>query len=335
MSDLVPTISVILPVFNSVKMIEKAIHSVLSQNYPAVELIVIDGGSTDGTVDIIKRYERDIAYWHSKQDGSCGLAINLGLQQATGELTIQLMADDWFEPGIFHAIAEAYMAHPDADIISCGGRIVSYDAGTDTYQTIFAYAGAEAMSMDLKNMCFGIPAMSSRYITRQYVQKIGLLDPFDKNNKHNYSADREYLVRAAVIGCKNVTIDKLGHSYFAHDASATFGKNRENQNKILQEHMDLVVRYFEKFELTAEQKVILTSWYADQSVRLFVFTLLSGKLVRAWQVLRDGMRWSMTAWIKAFISVPVGFAFKNMVSNYYKILLAFGKSRECGERGAH
>lgn len=329
MSDLVPTISVILPVFNSVNMIEKAIRSVLSQNYPAVELIVIDGGSTDGTVDIIKRYERDIAYWHSKQDGSCGLAINLGLQQATGELTIQLMADDWFEPGIFHAIAEAYMAHPDADIISCGGRIVSYDAGTDTYKTIFAYLGEEAMSMDLKNMCFGIPAMSSRYITRQYVEKIGLLDPFDKNNKHNYSADREYLVRAAVIGCKNVTIDKLGHSYFAHEASATFGKNRANQNKILQEHMDLVVRYFDKFSLTSEQRQILTGWYRDQSVRLFLFKLLALDFISARTVILDGIRFAGLKWLVSLVTVPIRYMCERVVTMMREILLVCARNKGC------
>src|SRR5690242_986329 len=88
-----PKVSVIIPVLNAQKSLEKAICSVLEQNYHNLELIILDAGSTDGTLDIIKHYEPFIYYWHSKPDGSAYHAINLGIERSTGELIAQLMAD--------------------------------------------------------------------------------------------------------------------------------------------------------------------------------------------------------------------------------------------------
>src|SRR3989344_1132608 len=112
------TISVVIPVRNGEKTIEKAILSVINQKYDPIELIILDGGSTDGTLDIIKKYQSQIFYWHSQADGSSGLAINIGIQKATGDWIVQLMADDWFEPGIFHAVAHEAMNDLSVDVIS-------------------------------------------------------------------------------------------------------------------------------------------------------------------------------------------------------------------------
>lgn len=312
MSKPLPTISVILPVYNSGKMIEKAILSVLDQQYPNVELIVIDGGSTDGTVDIIKRYESHIAYWHSKRDGSCGLAINLGLQQATGDLTIQLMADDWFEPNTFHAIAKAYLAHPDVDIISCGGRIVSYDENREEYQTILSYLDEAKLTLDLRNMCFGIPAMSSRFIKKSFLDKIGLMIPFDEKGKHNFSADRELLIRAAVYHAKNFSIPHLGHTYFSHAKSATFGRKRANQIKIFEEHLTLIESYLLKYSLNATEREILLDWHKDQSVRLVFYYLLENSFRKIYAAVKRGSTFASWAWFKEFSTLPLKVAVKKL-----------------------
>ena len=125
-----PKISIIMPVLNRGDMIEKAIVSVINQQYPQTELIILDGGSTDNTLDIIKRYENHIAYWHSQHDGSAPLATNIGIGKSTGDLIALLMSDDVYEPGLFHRIAEAYAAYPDVDIYTCAGRLVEVDTET-------------------------------------------------------------------------------------------------------------------------------------------------------------------------------------------------------------
>src|SRR5438132_12149669 len=99
-----PKISIIMPVFNRRDTIEKALRSVIEQQYSNLELIIIDGGSTDGTVDIIQKYEKYITYWHSKPDGNAVIASNMGIEKASGELLAFLMSDDWYEQGIFKAI---------------------------------------------------------------------------------------------------------------------------------------------------------------------------------------------------------------------------------------
>lgn len=307
MSELTPRISIVIPVLNSVATIEKAIRSVLDQDYANIELIILDAGSTDGTADVIKRYKSKVAYWHSKPDGSPGLALNVGLTKATGELTGQLMADDWYEPGTFALAAKAYYENPGVDIISFAGRIVSENGELQRYDT------AKELEVTLCNMCYGIPALDARFITKKYLGKIGLLEPLDASGKHNFSTDRELLIRAAVLGCNNVFVPHLGHTYFAHQASATFGKNRANQNKILQEHMDYVKSYFKKYPLTIEQKRVLRGWYADQSVRLFVWSLIGREIKKAVTAAKQGLSWSTSAWIGALFSVPAGWLTKNLL----------------------
>lgn len=104
-----PLVSIVTVVFNGAVHLEQAITSVLGQSYRNVEYIVIDGGSTDGTVDIIRNYEDRIDYWVSEPDAGIYAAMNRGLQLANGELIGLLNADDFYAPGALDRVAEKYM----------------------------------------------------------------------------------------------------------------------------------------------------------------------------------------------------------------------------------
>ncbi len=91
-----PLVSIITVVFNAAEVLEKTIKSVLDQSYTNIEYIIIDGGSKDGTVDIIKKYEKDIAYWVSEPDKGIYYAMNKGIDRATGEWINFMNAGDWF-----------------------------------------------------------------------------------------------------------------------------------------------------------------------------------------------------------------------------------------------
>ena len=92
--QLQPTFSIITITYNAVRLVEQTLLNVLSQSYPNIEYIVIDGGSTDGTVDIIRRYESGLAYWVSEPDKGIYDAMNKGLQKATGDYVWFINAGD-------------------------------------------------------------------------------------------------------------------------------------------------------------------------------------------------------------------------------------------------
>jgi glycosyltransferase involved in cell wall biosynthesis len=109
-----PKISVITPCRNMASFLEDCMESIFGQNYPNLEYIVIDGASTDSTVEVVKRYEGRLAYWVSEPDRGQSHAINKGFAKATGDLLVWMNADDYFLPGAFAEVAAAWSAAPGA-----------------------------------------------------------------------------------------------------------------------------------------------------------------------------------------------------------------------------
>src|ERR1044072_3693479 len=109
-----PTVSIITVVFNAEKHLEQTINSVLAQTFTDIEYIIIDGGSTDGSVGIIKKYEGQLSYWISEKDKGIADAFNKGITRATGEIIGLINADDWYEPDTVRLVVEHMQ---DADIV--------------------------------------------------------------------------------------------------------------------------------------------------------------------------------------------------------------------------
>ena len=114
-----PKISIVTPSFNQGKYIEQTIQSVLNQNYPNLEYIIIDGGSSDNTVEIIKKYEQQLSYWISEPDTGQTNAINKGFAKSTGDIFNWINSDDYYEPGTFEKLAKLFTENPQVNIV-CG-----------------------------------------------------------------------------------------------------------------------------------------------------------------------------------------------------------------------
>lgn len=112
-----PRISIITPSYNQAEFLERTLRSVLDQGYPNLEYIVIDGGSTDGSVEVIRSYETRLAYWVSEPDRGQVDAINKGLRRATGEWIAWQNSDDIYYPGAFARVAAMVAAHPQLDLV--------------------------------------------------------------------------------------------------------------------------------------------------------------------------------------------------------------------------
>lgn len=122
-----PKISVVVPSFNKVDFIEETLNSVVSQNYPNLEVIVQDGNSTDGTLSIIKKFAKDypkLISWESENDKGQTDAINKGMKKANGKVLSFLNADDTYEKGALNAVGEYFVAKPDTSWLAGRGRVI-------------------------------------------------------------------------------------------------------------------------------------------------------------------------------------------------------------------
>jgi len=112
-----PLISVVTPSFNQVASVEDTLRSVIDQDYPHKEYLVIDGASADGSVDVIRRYADRLAYWVSEPDRGQSHAINKGFALAHGEVLGWLNSDDTYLPGALATVARCFAEHPDVDFL--------------------------------------------------------------------------------------------------------------------------------------------------------------------------------------------------------------------------
>jgi glycosyltransferase involved in cell wall biosynthesis len=127
-----PKISIITPCFNAAKYLEQMIQSIVEQAYENLEFIIIDAGSSDGTVDIIKKYEKHLAYWVSEPDKGQSDAINKGIQVATGDIFNWINADDYLLPGALHLVGEHFKSHPDCEVFCTATTFLKPDGSSYT-----------------------------------------------------------------------------------------------------------------------------------------------------------------------------------------------------------
>ena len=139
-----PKISVITPSYNQAQFLERTIRSVIEQDYSNREYIIIDGGSSDASADIIRRYADRLTYWVSEKDNGQAHAINKGFAKASGNLLCWLNSDDFYEPDTLPFIADYFKSNPEVDVV-CGGTC-QVDRRRDDMYTRGGLRGASAAS---------------------------------------------------------------------------------------------------------------------------------------------------------------------------------------------
>ena len=163
-------VSIITPSFNQARYLEQTIQSVLEQDYPSIEYIVVDGASTDGSVDVIEKYANKLAWWVSEKDSGQADAINKGFLRATGEIVAWLNSDDYYLPGAISAAVKAFEENPDVLLVY--GNMLAVDERGNSFNALHY---KQLTLQDL--LCFQIIGQPAVFFRREVLSKAGMLDP--------------------------------------------------------------------------------------------------------------------------------------------------------------
>lgn len=206
-----PKISIVTPSFNQGNYIEQTILSVIEQNYPNLEYIIIDGGSTDNSVDIIKKYQNHLSYWVSEPDKGQSDAINKGLHLSSGYVFNWLGSDDFLEPNILKKIGELFLK-PDTTIVT--GTTIIKNEKTNSYE-FFKTNIQLSLEKTIAFPCFHQP---STYILTKHAKEFGGI-----STKLHFAMDTElytkYLIKNGLSGLR--ILDKNISNFRIHNDSKT------------------------------------------------------------------------------------------------------------------
>jgi len=281
-----PLISVVVFARNAAPTIERTLHSICAQRNQHIELIVLDGGSTDDTLDIIHRFRERIAIFRTGPDGGPTNAINEGVRRASGEIICLLPADDWLEPCALSVVAEEFSNNPQLDILTCGARIAR--SGDDGEVVVRAqYQDARALEFSLSNI-LRHPLTCARFIKRVVYERLGGMD-----SSWIY-ADKEFLVRAYLAGVASKVRCELAFTFRQHLGSTTNSERREMTMKMLSDNIKLFRHYGATPALSVADRRAFRHLHGGSSARLAASLVLCRRFRDAWLIVRDAFRSNST-----------------------------------------
>lgn len=224
---MLPALSIIVPSLNQAAFLDECLQSIIGQHYPKTEIIVIDGGSTDGSLDIIKKYEARLSYWVSEPDRGQSHAINKGLEKATGEWVAWMNSDDCYLPGAFHHIF-GNLPWQSADFIfgntCCGSDVadaVLYEHPEKQKNSLFQ------ILKFFYSVNHIIPSQSV-FIRREIIERVGVLD-----ETLEYCMDLDWYSRIFLATSRRIFYTKTLSFFRLHIQSKTVQKNNGWEESIM------------------------------------------------------------------------------------------------------
>lgn len=279
-----PLITVITPSYNRAKFMTHAIDSVLAQDYPQVEHIVVDGGSTDSTPELIRKYPH-IRFYSGRDQGMYD-ALNKGIERATGEIIGFLNTDDLYEKNVFFDVAKGFA---DNSIMAVAGHALVLEGRPGEEARVVEEYFPDKNSL-LEDSTIGSNYFNAWFFRRSVFQKIG-----NFNMGYRIIGDRDFMLRFALGGLKYVTINRVTYQYYQHVESLTFDKSGSKLEQSALEHLEMTRACLQGLGLSSRQKNLVTQLRTNSSIELAVRSLrrleLAGFVNYSYEGLRYDLLW--------------------------------------------
>lgn len=286
---MLPRITIITPCHNNADLVRQTIDSVLRQHYPALEHIVIDACSTDGTLDVLKSYGHLLVV--SEPDAGPHDAMNKGLARASGEIIGFLNADDLYPDNLLETVGRRFTLDPTIDLMV--GHCIYFRDGPDGTRPIVRVRTHERDSgLWLPELMFGVVGINGCFFRRRVFDRIGEFD-----NSYHFGGDRHWMLRAALAGLRAVWLDMPTIWYRMHTASRTFNPAMRNLMPIGEEHFRMADEFSDVTRDRPELRWAFLAWHAFEGAKLELRWTLRGRFdyaLRAfWQLLQRNPLWPL------------------------------------------
>jgi glycosyltransferase involved in cell wall biosynthesis len=283
-----PYLSIITPSFNRADMIADSIKSAQLQNYSNFEHIIIDGGSTDGTLDILNKYPHLRVI--TEPDNGMYDALNKGLALAKGEIIGFLNSDDEYAENAFNEVIEKFQ-NDQGYALAGGAEIFQNITGTDRkVLQSFLPEGTDLLEL----ATIGSPFFNAWFFRRNVFEKLGSFDI-----SYRIAADREFMLRFALSGLEYTIFNQVVYRYRYHAGSMTFDISDQKLNRITREHIQMTNIYLQKPDLPEQARQLIRQSRTLDTLEMAAHSLRNGNLHEMPYFMIAGMRYDL-AWVVKF-----------------------------------
>jgi glycosyltransferase involved in cell wall biosynthesis len=217
--------TILTPTLNQAHYLERTILSVLNQNYPNLEYIILDGGSRDDSCAIIERYARYLSYWRSKSDDGQAAALKEGFERATGEIFAWINSDDMYFPGVLRQIGDKVRSQPDIDV--CYGNMDLLNAcGEVVAERRLADCSPWVIDLGIRHGGLGFYQPAAFWRKTLY-DRVGGIDP-----SLHFDMDNDLFIRFALDGARFAFLPSSLVGFRIHEASKTFALQDGRKSEI-------------------------------------------------------------------------------------------------------
>lgn len=271
--DAPPLISIVTPCLNRAQFIAEAVESVLRQGDARIEHIVVDGGSTDGTQDILRGYPHLRVI--SESDRGVYDALNKGIRLAQGEVIGHLNSDDLYEDGVLSEVARRFAGDPALDALYGGASY--FAVGADGARRIVAdYVTPSDIALSLSQVLLGIPIINARFFRRRVYGRVGLYDA-----SYRLAADREFLLRVMAAELQAAHLAHRVYWYRQHPGSLTIRMGSPHLHTIFTEHLRLAESFLRRDGVSSEMRTACRSLHRRDATEGVILSVREGRLLKA------------------------------------------------------